>query len=101
MPSLKYALVGAAGGIARTHLDSLGRMPDAQLTALVDLNEAAGRARADAVGAAFFTDHRAMLREIRPDVVVVVTRKNKLARGPTRICIYARFLGRSWTRGRS
>lgn len=73
MPTLKYALVGAAGGIARTHLDSLGRMPDAQLTALVDLNEAAGRARADAIGAAFFTDHRAMLREVRPDVVVVVT----------------------------
>ena len=73
MPTLTYALVGAAGGIAKTHLDSLGRMPDVRLTALVDLNETAGRARADAIGAAFFADHRTMLREARPDVVVVVT----------------------------
>ena len=73
MPRLTYALLGCAGGIARTHIDALKKMPDANLVAMCDVNAAAGMQRAEESGARFFDDHREMLRTIKPDVAVIVT----------------------------
>ncbi len=73
MPILTYALLGCAGGIARTHIDALKQMPDAQLVAMCDVNVVAGAQRAEECGARFFADHRELLRVVKPDVVVIVT----------------------------
>jgi len=70
---MRAALIGA-GQIARQHLLCLRGLPDVGLAAVCDLSPATAEAAAERYGArAAFTDHRAMLDEIRPDVVHVTT----------------------------
>jgi UDP-N-acetyl-2-amino-2-deoxyglucuronate dehydrogenase len=73
MPTLNYALIGCAGGIAKTHLDALKQVPGARLVAMNDVNATVGAQRAAEAGAAFYADHRELLKQTRPDVVVIVT----------------------------
>jgi predicted dehydrogenase len=40
---------------------------------VTDINEQSGKARAEELGVPFFDDHRALLRETKPDVAVVIT----------------------------
>jgi predicted dehydrogenase len=70
---LRAALIGA-GQIARQHLACLKSLPGVELAAVCDLSAAAAEAAAERyrVGA-WFTDHRAMLEKVRPDVVHVTT----------------------------
>jgi predicted dehydrogenase len=70
---VKAALIGA-GQIARQHLACLNTLPGVDLAAICDLSPAAAEAAAEryAIGA-WFTDHRAMLEKVRPDVVHVTT----------------------------
>lgn len=70
---MKAALVGA-GQIARQHLACLRQLPGVTLAAVCDLSPAAAECAAERSSiAASFTDYRAMLREVRPDVVHVTT----------------------------
>jgi len=70
---VKAALIGA-GHIARQHLTCLRALPDVELTAICDLSPATAEAAAERYGIrSWFTDHRAMLEKIRPDVVHVTT----------------------------
>jgi predicted dehydrogenase len=70
---VKAALVGA-GAIARQHLACLKTLPGVELDAICDLSPATAEAAAERFGIrAWFTDHRAMLDEARPDVVHVTT----------------------------
>jgi predicted dehydrogenase len=70
---MKAALVGA-GQIARQHLACLQELPGVQIAAVCDLSPAAAECAAERHRAgAWFTDHRAMLREVRPDVLHVTT----------------------------
>jgi UDP-N-acetyl-2-amino-2-deoxyglucuronate dehydrogenase len=71
--TLTYALIGCAGGIAKTHIDALARLPEARLIAMCDLNADAGEKRATEAGARFFSDHRALLREAKPDIAIITT----------------------------
>ena len=73
MSTLKYALIGCAGGIAKTHLDALKQLPDAHLVAMSDVNAEVGAVRAAESSAAFFADHRELLKQVQPDVAVIVT----------------------------
>jgi UDP-N-acetyl-2-amino-2-deoxyglucuronate dehydrogenase len=68
-----YVLIGCAGGIARTHLDAIKQIPEIDLVAMSDVNFEAGDKRAEEFGADFFTDHKQMLAEIKPDVAVICT----------------------------
>ncbi len=68
---LRYAVIGCGGVIAPTHLQALAQIPDAQIVAMSDLDEARGAPRAEAANVPFFTDYRAMLAEIQPDVAVI------------------------------
>lgn len=70
---LRYALVGAGGFIAQTHLAALAQLPDAIIVGMVDIHREPAEARAAAVGCPFFTDHRALLETVQPDVVVIAT----------------------------
>jgi predicted dehydrogenase len=70
---VKAALIGA-GQIARQHLACLKTLPGVELAAICDLSPAAAEAAAERYGIrAWFTDHRAMLEEVQPDVVHVTT----------------------------
>jgi predicted dehydrogenase len=70
---VKAALIGA-GQIARQHLSCLRTLPDVRIAAVCDLSPSLAEATAERSGAdAWFTDHRAMLEAVRPDVVHVTT----------------------------
>lgn len=70
---MKAAILGA-GAIAREHLASLRKLPGVELAAVCDLSPAMAEVTAEQFGVrAFFTDHRRMLAETRPDVVHVLT----------------------------
>ncbi|GLH79951.1 hypothetical protein SSBR45G_48600 [Bradyrhizobium sp. SSBR45G] len=70
---MKAALIGA-GQIARQHLACLNTLPGVRLAAICDLSPATAEAAAERFAIpAWFTDHRAMLETIRPDVVHVTT----------------------------
>jgi predicted dehydrogenase len=70
---VKTALIGA-GQIAREHLACLKALPNIELAAICDLSAATAEAAAERYGvSAWFTDHRAMLEKVRPDVVHVTT----------------------------
>ena len=70
---MRAALIGA-GAIARQHLACLRELPGVETVAVCDLSPAAAEAAAERFGVrAWFTDHRRMLAEARPDVVHVTT----------------------------
>jgi predicted dehydrogenase len=70
---VKSALIGA-GQIARQHLTCLEELPGVELAAVCDLSPSAAECAAERHGIrSWFTDYRAMLREVRPDVVHITT----------------------------
>jgi predicted dehydrogenase len=70
---MKVALVGA-GQIARQHLTCLGGLTNVEIVGVCDKSASTAECAAERHGAlAWFTDHRAMLQETRPDVVHVTT----------------------------
>jgi predicted dehydrogenase len=70
---VKAALIGA-GQIARQHLACLKSLSEVELVAICDLSPATAEAGAERYGIpVWFTDHRTMLKEARPDVVHVTT----------------------------
>jgi predicted dehydrogenase len=69
---LRYAIVGGAGGIAKTHIAALQKLGSA-IVGLSDINLEGVTARAAEIGCPAFADHRVMLAETRPDVTVICT----------------------------
>jgi predicted dehydrogenase len=70
---MKATLIGA-GQIARQHLACLRELPGVEVAGVCDLSRAAAEAAAERFGVpAWFTDHRAMLDAVRPDVVHITT----------------------------
>ena len=71
--TLKAAIIGA-GHIARQHLACLREMPGARIVGVTDLSRAMAESAADRFGVdQWFTDHRRMLDETKPDVVHITT----------------------------
>lgn len=70
---MRAALIGL-GQIARQHLACLQALPGVELSAVSDLSPSVAEGAAERCGIrSWFTDHRTMLREVRPDVVHVTT----------------------------
>jgi len=70
---MRVALIGA-GQIARQHLSCLKSLTDVQVAGVCDLSPAVAESIAERYAVpAWFTDHAAMLREVKPDVVHVTT----------------------------
>lgn len=70
---MRAALIGA-GHVARQHLACLRELPGVETVAVCDLSPATAEAAAERFSVPFwFTDHRRMLADIRPDVVHVTT----------------------------
>jgi predicted dehydrogenase len=73
---LRAALIGA-GQIARQHLSCLRGLPGVEVAAVCDLSPAVAECAAERFGIpAWFTDSRAMLGEVQPQVVHVTTPPN-------------------------
>ena len=70
---MKAALIGA-GHIARQHLACLQELPGVEVVGICDLSRAMAESAAERFAVAgWFTDHRVMLDQARPDVVHVTT----------------------------
>lgn len=70
---MKAALIGA-GQIARQHLGCLEGLPEVEVVGVCDLSPAAAQCAAERHRVPrWFTDHRQMLSELRPEVVHVTT----------------------------
>jgi predicted dehydrogenase len=70
---LRAALIGA-GQIARQHLGCLKTLPGVEVAGVCDLSPAVAESAAERFGVgAWFTDHAAMIRDVKPDVVHVTT----------------------------
>src|SRR5262245_31535361 len=70
---MKAAIVGA-GAIAREHLAALQALPGVEVAGLCDLSPAMAEATAEQFGVGrWFTDHRELLAELRPELVHVTT----------------------------
>ncbi|MDW8289766.1 MAG: Gfo/Idh/MocA family oxidoreductase [Armatimonadota bacterium] len=70
--TLRVGLIGA-GGIGRTHLASYDRVREAQIVAIVDINEEVARAAALQVGAQVFRSVEQMLEQVELDAVDICT----------------------------
>lgn len=70
---MRVALIGA-GQIARQHLSCLKTLPRVQVAGVCDLSPAVAESMAERYGVpAWFSDHAAMLRDVKPDIVHVTT----------------------------
>src|SRR4051812_18099486 len=70
---LKAAIIGA-GHIARQHLACLREIPGVKIAGVCDLSRAMAESVADRFGVdKWYTDHRKMLDEAKPDVVHITT----------------------------
>lgn len=69
--ALRIALVGA-GDLGGKCLDALADVPSLQLVGVADRSPAGKQAAASA-GVEFFSDHRQLLGQLRPDVLLVAT----------------------------
>lgn len=70
---IRSAVIGA-GRVAQQHLACLASLPAVQVVGVCDLSRALAESAADRYGVqAWFTDHRRMLSDARPDVVHITT----------------------------
>lgn len=70
---IRSAIVGA-GVVAQQHLSCVSQLPGVRLAAVCDLSRSAAEYAAERYGAGgWFTDHRRMLEELRPDIVHITT----------------------------
>jgi predicted dehydrogenase len=69
---LRHVVIGIGAGVVSMHRPAL-ELETVDLVAGSDVNAELGRRNADELGCAFYTDHRTMLAETKPDVAVVVT----------------------------
>lgn len=72
MDQLRIGLVGA-GAVGVLHAEAAERVPQVVVTAVADVDESAARRLAQVCGAAWYTDHRALLDAGAVDAVLVNT----------------------------
>lgn len=68
---LRYAIVGAGAGVLNMHRKAL-TLPTVDVVAISDINTALGQERAGELNCTFYPDHKQLLADVRPDVVVVM-----------------------------
>lgn len=68
----KIALVGC-GRISKRHIQVLTKMPSIDLVAVCDVNADRAKAAAGPLGIPFFIDALEMVKEVKPDIVSILT----------------------------
>ncbi len=70
----RLTITGSNAGIVEgAHLKAIKRIPEIEIVGMMDVNAEQGKARAAENHCPFFTDHKKMLLETRPDIDVVAT----------------------------
>lgn len=69
---LRHVIIGAAASVYTMHQPGLA-LETSVVAGVSEINEPAGRKRAEELGCPFFVDHREMLAQIRPEVTVIMT----------------------------
>jgi predicted dehydrogenase len=70
---LRLGVVGVGAGVFALHRAALQQRDDIQVVGVCDVQPQPGQQRAAELGCQFFTDHRQMLADTRPEAVSVVT----------------------------
>ncbi len=68
---LRFAILGCGASIVPTHLSALAELSNVQIVGMSDVHAERGSKRAAEADCPFFPDHRALLAELHPDVVVI------------------------------
>jgi len=71
--TFRLAIVGSAAGIAATHLKAIQQIKEIKIVGMADVAAEKGAARAKEYDSPFFTDHKKMLAETKPEIVVITT----------------------------
>ena len=69
----RTAAVVGCGDVSTVHFEAIDDLDDIELVAVCDTDPAAAAAAGERYGVPAFPDHRAMLAQVRPDVVHVCT----------------------------
>jgi predicted dehydrogenase len=72
-PVLRYVIIGVGGVIGPSHIKALKQMPEAQIVGVSDIDAERAKPRAEEIGCPWYTDHKAMLAELKPDVAIITT----------------------------
>lgn len=70
---LRHAIVGIGAGIVGAHLPALQQLDTVTVVAGSDVNSETGEEGADKLSCPFYTDHRQMLAETKPDITIILT----------------------------
>jgi UDP-N-acetyl-2-amino-2-deoxyglucuronate dehydrogenase len=69
----KYAVIGVGASVFKNMHRPAQIAEGINVVAVCDIDVQAGKQHAQEIGCAFYQDHHAMLKETKPDVVVIVT----------------------------
>src|SRR3569833_1946157 len=69
---VRHAVVGIGASIFSNHREG-AKLPELELVAGTDIDPARGKPNTDEFGVPFYTDHRPMLAEVKPELVVIIT----------------------------
>jgi predicted dehydrogenase len=69
---LRHVIIGVGAWVYRIHQPAL-RLDTVQVAGVSDISVERGQPRAAELGCPFYTDHRLMLAEVKPDVAVIMT----------------------------
>jgi UDP-N-acetyl-2-amino-2-deoxyglucuronate dehydrogenase len=72
LKKLRHVIIGVGAWVFKLHRPALD-LDTVDLVAVSDIDETRARSRAQEMNCAFYTDHRAMLAEYKPDVAVITT----------------------------
>ena len=73
--TVRIGLIGA-GGISGGHVDAMGKIEQAKIVAVCDIDRGRAEIRAKAAGAQVFTDYREMLDKVKLDAIWLCTPPN-------------------------
>ncbi len=72
MKKVKFGVIGV-GAMGGVHARSIGKLDEAEVVAVADVNGAAARKVGDEIGAASFEDYRQLIREGGVEAIVIAT----------------------------
>lgn len=72
MQPLRTIIIGVGAGIFPWHQTALNNTPFT-IVGVTDVNATVGQQRADELGCPFYSDHRTLLAETKPDVATIIT----------------------------
>ena len=69
---LRYAIIGVGAAVLSMHREAL-QLPTVKLVAVSDIETTIGQQRAQELDCAFYANYQQLLKEVQPEVVVILT----------------------------